>query len=323
MSQIVNEQFSQNLFSAPNGQKKDSPTIFDELRWATQHVEKPIEQVLQMISEFHGPWSGMNQNLMQLVAFISSVKGGANAKALTAAAKASLNSLSQLHSPPSTVGRKNNITANDMSIPLLREFVSRCQHIHPTVNNYIQQNIGKYPYFQQISNNVASMAQIVIGSAEVQLINRIKSNGLTNMDTNSRLRRSTHAKIFPPVAALIEETHTMLDVMHLRAIRAGNTSLVNSNNAIAHGHTLMPDVHNADRGKGAIQECTMKATQRFGPTLQLCDSFFPISYQVQNTPRFYELTAEGKSYTADGFNRPIVRTPVLPVATTDKKSPTP
>lgn len=313
---IVTEEFIKSMSTPPSGQRKMAPTIFDEIRWATEQSQQPLEQVLQMISEFHGPWTGMNTATMNLLSSLTSLFSNPNNKTIMSTAKQAVQSL-QSSSTPSTVGRINDITANDMQIPLLRRFITIAQTVHPSVNTYIQNNIGKYPYFQQISEQVGSLGQVVLTSKDIHPINRIQIDGNISMTTDFPIRRTVEDKLFKNVSTLIDITDSIVNCLFLRAMRpSGNNAIIlaNDNNSIAHGYNYTMDVGNADRNKQAIAPCLAKAVNRFGPAIQLCDIYFPIDYQVKLQPEYFTLQTETGEYTADILNRPITRTIPTPIA---------
>lgn len=323
MAEIVTEQFKQYLFSLPSGERKTQPTIFDELRWAMQHVQNPLEQVLQLISEFHGLWTGMTPTLMNFVSQISSLANNNSSSAYISAAKSALATLNQLNLG-SKVGRVNTITANTMPVELLRQFVARCQCMHPAVNTYIQTNIGKYPYFQQISESVCHFGQVVLNKTDVSPIKRSEPNGDVNMDTDFRLRRNTNVKLFDTIKPIVDVSTCLLNTMFIRSMSMDNNmSLLHqeyeNESPIAHGHSFTMDVFNAKRTKAAIQPCIMESAKKFGPTLQLCNWAFPVEQQIQKQPQWFTLQAETGSYVADELNRPIPREPKIPIASPEDK----
>lgn len=324
MAEIVTEQFKQSLFSLPSGERKINPTIFDELRWAMQHAENPLEQVVQMIAEFHGLWTGMSPALMNFVSQIASLSNSNSSSAYISAARAALATLNQL-SLGSKIGRINNITANTMPIELLRQFVSRCQALHPAVNTYIQTNIGKFPYFQQISESVCSYGQATLNKTDVSPLKRCETNGDVNMQTDFRLRRNTNSKLFDNIKAIPDYTSSFLNTLFLRAMPVNdNMSLLHPNyedeKPISHGYGYTMDVFNAKRTKESIQPSIMAAAQKFGPSLQLCNWAFPVEQQIQKQPQWFTLQAETGTYIADELNRPIVREPSLNIASEDAKN---
>jgi hypothetical protein len=96
-----------------------------------------------------------------------------------------------------------------------------------------------------------------------------------------------------------------------------------SGSAIAHGHNFCMDGFNAQRKKDAIQPCLMKTVDKFGAALELCNTFFPVEKRAVAVPKmFCSLMAEGKQYMADGFNRPIARQIIEPIASDEKKTST-
>lgn len=324
MAEIVTEQFKQCLHSLPSGERKINPTIFDELRWAMQHAENPLGQVTQMIAEFHGLWTGMSPTLMNFVSQIASLANSNSSSAYMAAARAALATLNQMNLG-STIGRINNITCNTMPVELLRQFVSRCQSISPSVNTYIQTNIGKFPYFQQISESVCCYGQATLNKTDVSPIKRCETNGDVNMQTDFRLRRNTNTKLFDTIKPLSDLSNSFLNTMFLRSMPVNdNMSLIHTNyedeGPIAHGFGYTMDVFNAKRTKDSIQPCIMEAAKKFGPSLQLCNWAFPVEQQIQKQPQWFTLNAETGSYIADELNRPIVREPELPYAKLEDKT---
>jgi len=317
MAQIVNENILQRIYTPPSGKRDNNPTIFDELRLAMEHSQYPIDQVLQLISEFHGPWSGMNANILNIINYLSSTSG--KFKGYRDYARNAIQMLKTIPTTQSSVGRINNIVANDMDVPLYRAFINKCQSISPVINNYIQLNIGKYPHFQEVSNYVGTFGQIVLGSQDVSHVNRIQSDGL-KMGTSNRLGRITQSKIYKPSATLLDDSHNMVNILFNRGIRPHCTSLVNTDSSKAHGLSMMPDVKNAARIKGAMQESALQTVQHFGPTVQLLNAYYPIEYNSQNRAKLYNISAENGEYVADGLNRPVLYNPELPVADESKKN---
>lgn len=310
----VDEQFIKSLYAEPSGERK-KPTIFDEIRWATQHSQKPLEQVIQLISEFHGPWTGMNQNTMYLLNSLLALFSSTSNKSLAKNAKSAVKLLDAIQNVTS-IGRQNNIVANDMSVPLLREFVERSQCIHPSVNSYIQNNIGKFPYFQQISEQVGSLGQVVISNKEIHPIKRIETNGINSMSTDYPFRRNIDKKVFKNVKSTVDNSNSLVNSLFLRAMKPeGNNAILleSGNTTSAHGYNFTMDVKNSERNNNSVAECLSKAVSKFGPSIQLCDSYFPVEYKVVNKPEFYTVSNEHGQYMADFLNRPLIREPELPV----------
>jgi hypothetical protein len=303
MKQIVTESFTSDLYSAPSGQKNQKPTIFDELRWAKEHSQNPFEQIMQLICEFHGPWTGMNDNLKQLI--------DSSDQTIVTASMNALQLLKQVDSSSSTIGRINKITSNDMSVPLLREFIFRCQSIHPAINAFIQKNIKKLPYFQQISNTVGSLGKTKPSISEINI------NDRGNSDAWFSLRESTSNLLFPPLNDMLENSNKMINVLYARSVMSIQSA---NDSTIAHGYNFVNDVENLQREEKPKRKILNKTIDKFGPALELCDNYFNTIYQIQNTPHFYNLNADGEKYVADRLNRPAIRDNINPVSSDDKKN---
>jgi hypothetical protein len=327
MSEVITEIFKQSLFCPPSGEKRTFPTIFDEMRWAMQHSQHPLEQITQLISEFHGVWTGMSSTLLSFISYLASLSSSSNSASTATylkSAQAALNLLNTV-TYTSQIGRINNITASSMSNELLREFVARSQSLHPAINAYIQSNIGKYPYHQQISEAVCHFGQIVLKKTQVDPIKRSLSNGDVNMNTNYRLRRNTNTKLFDNIKPVVDMSANLIDVLFLRGMHIeNNMSLLHQNYstgpALPHGHTFTMDVFDKDRSKAAIQPSIMAATQKFGDALRLCNWAFPVDHQIQKQPQWFGLTTEKGFYIADELNRPPTRDVVIPIASTNDKT---
>lgn len=315
---VVKEDFIKKLYANPSGTRKNGSniSIFDELRHATQHSQKPLEQVIQLISETHGVWTGINQNTANLLTLLLSLYSNKDSKNIGSQVKSALTALKSVVSK-STIGRQNTMTANDMSIPMLREFVSKSQAVHPAVNAYIQNNVGKLPYFQQISEQVGSLGQIVLTSKDIHPSKRIDIDGKNTMTTDYPIRRNVERNLFKNISKEIDYSTSLVNCLFLRALRPNNCGPILDNGSIttkSHGYDYVMDTENADRNKKVVPECLAKAVNRFGPTTQLLNSYFPISYEVQNRSEFYEITTETGSCYVDRLNRPITREIPIPVA---------
>jgi hypothetical protein len=314
---VVKEDFIKKLYSAPAATRsKPDITIWDELRHATQHSQKPLEQVIQLISEFHGPFSGINQNTANLLNVLLSLFSNKQNKNIQNTVKTALNTLKSF-SQKSTIGRQNNITANDMSIPLYRAFIQKSQAIHPSVNTYIQNNIGKYPHFQQISENVGSLGQVVLTSKDIHPSKRIETGGKDSMTTDFPIRRGVERKLFKNISQEIDLSTSLVNCLLLRGLRPNGCAPILESDGIttkSHGYDYVMDTENAERNKKSVAPSLSLAIQRFGPTTQLLDNYFPVDYQVKLEPLYYEIQTETGSCLVDRLSRPITREVQTPVA---------
>jgi hypothetical protein len=319
MAQVLTENFTQRLYASPSSQKQNKPTIFDELRWAMQHSQKPLEQITQLIAELHGAYTGMTPILAE---FLNIVNCGESSASINNAIEL-LNQVNSLLR--SSIGRRNNINCSQMSVPLLREFISKCSAIHPSVNNYIQNNIGKFPFFQQISDDVATFGKIVLQRTDIPALDRILSGGMECMMTNSRLKRKTADLLIPAIARLADEPSNMLDVLFLRSMnKQNNMSMLKpqygkSGNGLAHGHNFTMDAFNAKRNKDAIRPCLNNVANKFGALLQLDNVLFPVKQGALNKQSWHNLSTG----IVDGFNRPVMREVEIPTAAESKKTSKP
>jgi hypothetical protein len=282
MSQNVSEQFNQSLRSSPSGQRK-SGTMFDEIYGALETSQNPIDRAIQMISEFHGVWTGGSRELFQFSSFLASATGSNALRNIalqvgeaTCRAETLNNQL-----PPSKVGRQNNEFAAIMPAPLLREFVTFAHNIHPALNMYFQLHAGNFPYFQQISEEVGRFAHITSRSSEIDPMKWPKMNGVDCLDTNSRMDANTLGKMFPSTFFQMDNASNLLNSLFLRSMRPENNmsflkTEYSQEQPIAHGHNFCMDVFGNKRRVDAVPGCAAVVMQSSGDSLRLIDKFFPV-----------------------------------------------
>jgi hypothetical protein len=256
---------------------------------------------------------------------LNTVASATTTTATLAAASKALKLMNDTVILPSLIGRINNTSCSIMPLELLREFVSRCQSIHPAVNTYIQANIGKFPYFQQISESTCGFGQIVLGKTQVDLIKRPNSNGITKMDTSYRIKRIVDQNVFETLRPVVDDTENFADVLFIRAMGVeNNMSLLHQDYSnerpIPHGHNFTMDVFDASRSKRAVKPSVEEAIKKFGPALQLCNWAFPVDYQIDKKPQWYTLATETGTYIADELNRPVMRDVKIPIASDEDKT---
>ena len=117
MADIVTEQFHQSLRSSPSGRQKTG-TMIDEIYGAMETSENPLDRVVQMITECHGPWSGGSTELFKFASFVASLLNipAATLVALNAGESACVVERAIAITPPSAVGRQNTQTKNEIHI---------------------------------------------------------------------------------------------------------------------------------------------------------------------------------------------------------------
>jgi hypothetical protein len=223
MPQVVTEQFNQTLRSSPSGQRK-SGTMFDEIYGALETSLNPLDRVIQMISEFHGVWTGGSQELFQFASFLASATGSnvlRNVASKVGDSACLANDL-QAQLPPSKVGRQNNEFAAIMPAPLLREFVTFAHNIHPALNMYFRLHAGNFPYFQQVSEEVGRFAHIASRATELSPLVWPLIGNPNCLNTNTRFDANTMLKMFPSMFSQMDNASNLLNSLFLRSMRPEN-----------------------------------------------------------------------------------------------------
>lgn len=318
MPEVVTEDFRKSIRSSPTGQRK-SGTIFDELYSALETSDKPLDRIIQLICEFHGPWSGGSRQLTDFVAFIASLTKSLSLRnlalqnaELACAVEQAINLL-----PPSSVGKNDPQTFAIMPNPLLREFINRSQKIHPAINLYIQLNIGNFPYYQQISEDVGQYASVVMNRTEIDPMKWVNEDGVNCLDTNSRINKNTFLKVFESIFYLMDNAQNLTDSLFVRALPIDNNmSLLHDNysseSPIAHGHNFTMDVFNAERKRSAIGPCNSAVINLAQDALRLVNKFFCIKELARYQVEGFQITmyegpnGEPITYIVDQSSRPLL-----------------
>lgn len=318
MSQVVTENFRKSLYSSPTGKRKNG-TIFDDLRNSLETSEKPLDRAVQMIAEYHGPWTGSSVELTKFSSFVGGKLGnGAKIKNQTsenlAGASSVNNAVKQM--PPSAVGKSNPETCAIMPTPLLREFVNRAQKMHPAINMYIQNNIYTFPYFQQTSEDVGSFASIVQNKTSIDPMKWPNLNGVNCLDTNGRMNKNTQLKMAGSIFNLMDTSSNLLNTLFLRSMPKGNNmSFMHPNYSseapIAHGHNYSMDVFNGQRNVDALEGALAVILSLAGDSLRLLNKFFCIQELAKYEVEGFEITmnegpnGEPVTYIVDMTGRPM------------------
>lgn len=320
MSQISDEKFRKTIFSSPNGKRKDG-TIFDRLRTSTQYSEKPLDQIVQTIAEFHGPWTGGSTQLTDFSTFAS---GALKSSTLQDTAKKSAgNTLTAQTAiskmPESSVSGQNAMTCAIMPTPLLREFLNRSQKIHPAVNMYIQNNIGTFPYFQQVSEDVGQYANVVMNNTSIDPMKWANRGGGGCWNTNSRLNVNDLLRLPGEIATLMDDANNLTNALFLRSMpKQNNMSFMHPNYSterpIAHGHNFTMDVFNAKREQNAVAPCLAAIINLAGDVLRLLNRYFCIKELAKVNIDGFRITfnegpnGEPVTYITDNNGRPMYDT---------------
>jgi hypothetical protein len=318
MSQVVTENFHKSLYSSPTGKRKNG-TMSDDLRNSLETSEKPLDRAVQMIAEYHGPWTGSSTELTKFSAFVGGKLGnGAKIKKQTSQ---NLSSASTVNSavrqmPPSAVGKSNPQTCAIMPTPLLREFLNQAQKMHPAINMYIQNNIDTFPYFQQTSEDVGSFASIAQNKTSVDPMKWPNQNGVNCLDTNSRMNKNTQLKMANSIFNLMDTSNNLLNTLFLRAMPKGNNmSFMHTNYSneapISHGHNYTMDVFNGQRNIDALEGAMAATLALAGDALRLINKFFCIQELAKYEVEGFKISmnegpnGEPVTYIVDMTGRPM------------------
>lgn len=318
MSQVVTEKFRQSMFSSPTGKAKNG-TMFDDLRLSLETSENPHERAVQMISEYHGPWTGSSTELTQFSSFVSGKIGKGSAlrnqttQNLSGAYQVN-RAVSQM--PPSSVGRTHYETCALMPTPLLRAFVNFSQKLHPSINMYIQNNIYSFPYFQQTSENVGSLASIYQNQTSIDPLNWLNSGGVDCLTTNARMGKNTQLKMPYSVFGLMDGANNLVNSLFLRAMPKDNNMAFlypsySTGVPIAHGHDFTMDVFNGQRNIDALEGALAVTMALAGDSLRLINKFFCIQELARYAVEGFEIimnegpNGEPVTYIVDMSSRPM------------------
>lgn len=316
MPDVVTEDFYKSLKSSPTGKRK-SGTIFDELYGSLETSDKPLDRIIQLISEYHGPWNGSSQHLTDFTAFLASATNSDSLKNLAIQKGTSSCQLTQAISlmPKSSVGKQDPRTFAIMPTPLLRQFVNRSQKIHPAINMYIQMHIGTFPYYQQVSEDIGQYSSVTMQSTEIDPMRWMDSNGINCLNTNSRMNKNIFLKMFPEIFALMDGAQNLTNSLFVRALPIDTMSKLHTNYSseapIAHGYNFTMDVHNAARKRNAIAPCTAAVINLAQDALRLINKFFCIKELFRYEVEGFQITmnegpnGEPITYIVDQSSRPL------------------
>lgn len=317
MSQVVTEKFRQSLYSSPTGKRKNG-TIHDDLRNSLETSENPLDRAVQMIAEYHGPWTGSSAELTKFSAFVAGKLGGSKLKSQsTQSAKSALaakNAVNQM--PSSSVGKTHPSTCAIMPTPLLRDFVNKAQKMHPSISTYIQNNIDTFAYFQQISEDVGTLASIVQNKTSIDPMAWPNQNGVNCLETNARMNKNSQLKMPNSNFGLMDTANNLTNSLLLRAKpKSNNMSFMHPSYSkeapIAHGHNYAMDVFNAKRNIDALAGTMAAVLESAGDILRMVNKFFCIQEKSKYEVEGFEISmnegpnGEPVTYIVDMSGRPM------------------
>jgi hypothetical protein len=318
MSQAVTENFHKSLYSSPTGKRKNG-TIFDDLRNSLETSEMPLDRVIQMIAEYHGPWTGSSVELTKFSSFVGGKLG--NGPKIKNQTKQNLYSAASVNNtinqmPPSSVGKTNPETCAIMSTPLLKRFLNKVQKMHPAINMYIQNNIYSFPYFQKTSEDVGSFASISQNQTSVDPMKWPDQNGVNCLTTNSRMNKNAQLKMADSIFGLMDTANNFVNTLMLRSMPKGNNmsfmhTAYSNEIPIAHGHNYTMDVFNGKRNIDALEGAIAATLSLAGDSLRLINKFFCIQELAKYEVEGFEITmnegpnGEPVTYIVDMSGRPM------------------
>ncbi len=132
------------------------PKLLDELDLALEHVERPVQQTLQMISEMHGAYNGASSELSGFVKGLSSKfpKIDSKIQSTLGTVESGLQEIENITKTlQSLIGRINDAVGHSMDAPTLRAFIGKSQSLHPVINKQIQEGfkVKHYKDYMQFS----------------------------------------------------------------------------------------------------------------------------------------------------------------------------
>ena len=208
----------------------------------------------------------------------------------------------------SMIGRVNMVSAAMFDAPMLRQFIATAQNMHPALNAIIQQNIDKFPYFQQISESIGSFYTITATVNCIDPMSWIKTN-TKDFFTNTVIRGTIQGKLFAPVSNMISYSDNMLNSMFLRNSPITNAGMVypdySNQEPIAHGFSNSMDVFHAQRSLNAKAKILPNLMNNVQDKLRNLNSFFPVVQAIQAPNQVFNVAVEGSQMLVNSFGRPV------------------
>lgn len=305
-SHVVRNDFYVTLYSNPDGTASEY-TPFENLRRALQLNITSRTATAERILQLHGPealGSTVTNN------YIKSVAG--NDKNLKAHERQLNSALSEINDEMKT------FIGATMSTPFLRAFIVESQVLHPDVTTLIHENIEKYPYFKDISEEVGSHFVIIADWNQIDPLFTLDCENLPsdNLRTSARLSRILFYKLFITIYGMIEDAEKFLDCLFMRAMPyEENHAFFHPNYAkespAAHGNNYANDVFHNERAIAALTDVLIELINKYGDRLRLVNPIYPIKFLIKVKDEIFEIKVEDSVQTVDRLNRTtetIVRT---------------
>lgn len=207
----------------------------------------------------------------------------------------------------SLINRVNNTSSALFDTPLLREFVSHAQNLHPAVTSIIQQNIDQFPYFQQISEKIGSFYTITSSINSIDPMQWLRNDPHDFM-TNNILRGQTQPKLFGGMANMVTNSDGYLNTLFLRNTPETHMGFVHEKYSqekpLAHGYSGTYDTFHAQRALNAKAEILPRLLAIVQDKIRLLDSYFPVVQAVQSVNNYFFVPVEKTEQLVNVYNRP-------------------
>jgi hypothetical protein len=282
-----------------------TPRFLDEIQMGMEHAENPINQTLQIISQFHGPYNGASSHIADFIKKYSdklskfeNALGRVNNK-LNKKIDRIQQAIGEIENRVETI---NKLVGNNMSTAHLRSFIQNAQNIHPLINDMIQREISKFPYFKQISEEVGMFFNLHIDKTLVNAEQILSGNRTREYSTNSNIKPRLYNNTFKPIADMVEDGMNLVDSFMHRALPLGD-NIKNVAGDIAHGFNGVRDVLHHARALGAKNGSLIVLMDGVGEQLRLLNTFFPVTFTRNNDTTSGELTTEHGPLMVDEHGR--------------------
>jgi hypothetical protein len=225
---------------------EDKPTVFEEIREAIQISTKPIDFTIQLIKEFHG---------------------GENVQ------------------PTDPSIRKNEITAEEMSIPMLRRFVQTSLCLNPAISHYFEKNEEDFPYFKPISEHIGFYLTDINMRLDESLFGPMEQYepGHNSTSTNSTLNRQDYNKMYDKLAHQLNTCFDLFSGMrHLTMLHGNHFGFAESSTEEAHGYNHTHDSSYLQKLLKPQQKIREDINKEYEDRLRLIPIYFPEDMSVDN-----------------------------------------
>lgn len=337
--EILDKASITQLLPRPAGSFGDK-NIIEELNLLTQSANG-ITDMLGGVSQLHGPWTGGSEALSGFLSKISDsnealsdIKGGvdratdlllntldtadnlvgqinsvANQFGGSAETQEASNQVSGvLDSVAGIAQQLGSISMGSMNSSTIRGYTQQIKFLPDAVVDFIESNLGDYPYFQEVSENIGGIYyNLVMADNAIDLIQQVRTGGVRELDTNSILRRDTWTKVFPQIGEQLDGAVSKIDNLFVRSLpdQCFGKIITEYQEPIAHGYNLCNDVLQAKRIVETKEKVLSKLVGNFQDVIRRLDGFFPVLAQAKFDKETIDIEVGGSSITVDELGNKI------------------